>query len=125
MLVRRRSQNLYDRVRALFFLSTIYRDHLPERFSKTAAGRVPFDLSGLQSLNDTRKNQVSLGTNTAVTTVDGESTTVCIAANDASASETGPDRGQFTVTFGTVVRHDVVVSCNITGSAINATTMRL
>ena len=41
---RRASDNLYERVRALFFLSAIYRYHLPERLPPTAFGLVPFEM---------------------------------------------------------------------------------
>ncbi len=40
---RRQSDNLYHRVRALFFLSAIYRFHLPTRLPTTNTGHVPFD----------------------------------------------------------------------------------
>ena len=40
---RRASENLYERVRALFFLSTIYRYHLPDKLPPTAHGLVPFN----------------------------------------------------------------------------------
>ena len=39
---RRESPNLYDRVRALFFLYAIDRFHLPERPELPAAGRIPY-----------------------------------------------------------------------------------
>lgn len=39
---RRESGNLYDRVRALFFLSAINRFHLPARPELPASGRIPF-----------------------------------------------------------------------------------
>src|SRR3954470_1213799 len=39
---RRRSDNLYDRVRALFFLYAIYRFHLPPRPDMGQRGLVPF-----------------------------------------------------------------------------------
>lgn len=39
---RRRSVNLYHRVRALFFLSAIYRYHLPKRLRPDNIGRIPF-----------------------------------------------------------------------------------
>jgi hypothetical protein len=40
---RQRSHNLYERVRALFFLSAIHRYHLPAKLSTTgAAGAIPF-----------------------------------------------------------------------------------
>ncbi len=37
------SENLYQRVRALFFLYTIYRFHLPRRHEIQAAGTIPFE----------------------------------------------------------------------------------
>ena len=40
---RRRETNLYRRVRALFFLATIYRYHLPACANFPRLGRVPFD----------------------------------------------------------------------------------
>ncbi len=40
---RRESGNLYDRVRALFFLYAIYRFHLPEKPGVAARGLVPFE----------------------------------------------------------------------------------
>ena len=40
---RRESDNLYERVRALFFLYGIYRFHLPFRPDVQARGRVPYD----------------------------------------------------------------------------------
>ena len=39
---RRSSQNLYERVRALFFLSAIHRFHLPFRPGIRSEGRVPY-----------------------------------------------------------------------------------
>jgi hypothetical protein len=39
---RRRSENLYERVRALFFLAAIHRFHLPARPALNASGRIPF-----------------------------------------------------------------------------------
>src|SRR3954467_14538309 len=40
---RRRSDNLYERVRALFFLSAIHRYHVPAKLSNAgAAGAIPF-----------------------------------------------------------------------------------
>ncbi|NWG22287.1 MAG: UTP--glucose-1-phosphate uridylyltransferase [Chloroflexi bacterium] len=41
--LRRRSDNLYQRVRALFFLYAIYRFHMPEKPGVRTAGHVPFD----------------------------------------------------------------------------------
>ncbi len=40
---RRGSENLYHRVRALFFLSEIYRYHLPEKLSAGNRGLVPYE----------------------------------------------------------------------------------
>src|SRR5215208_5216275 len=39
---RLRSENLYERVRALFFLYAIHRFHLPARPQLKAGGRIPF-----------------------------------------------------------------------------------
>ena len=39
---RRQSENLYERVRALFFLYAIHRFHLPERVELKAGGQIPF-----------------------------------------------------------------------------------
>lgn len=39
---RRRSDNLYHRVRAIFFLQAIYRFHLPDKLSAEATGSIPF-----------------------------------------------------------------------------------
>ncbi len=39
---RRSSDNLYHRVRALFFLQAIYRFHLPEKLPTSASGSIPF-----------------------------------------------------------------------------------
>jgi hypothetical protein len=39
---RRRSENLYERVRALFFLYAIHRFHLPGRLPAGAGGMIPF-----------------------------------------------------------------------------------
>jgi len=38
----RATENLYHRVRALFFLSAIYRFHLPKFFDRHATGNIPF-----------------------------------------------------------------------------------
>ena len=39
---RDQSENLYERVRALFFLYSIHRFHLPARPELKAGGRIPF-----------------------------------------------------------------------------------
>src|ERR1700733_10984473 len=41
-LFRRRSENLYERVRALFFLYALHRFHLPLRPALHRAGWIPF-----------------------------------------------------------------------------------
>ncbi|MEN8772220.1 MAG: UTP--glucose-1-phosphate uridylyltransferase [Akkermansiaceae bacterium] len=40
---RRASDNLYHRVRAIFFLQAIHRFHLPERLPSSDTGSIPFD----------------------------------------------------------------------------------
>src|SRR3954447_23076353 len=45
---RHRCDNLYQRVRALFFLHALYRYHLPAREDIPARGRIPF--AGFQRL---------------------------------------------------------------------------
>ena len=40
---RRQSDNLYHRVRAIFFLQAIYRFHLPEKLPAEASGSIPFE----------------------------------------------------------------------------------
>ena len=40
---RRVSENLYDRVRSLFFLAAIFRYHVPERLRPDQVGHVPYD----------------------------------------------------------------------------------
>ena len=40
---RRQSENLYERVRALFFLYAIHRFHLPQRLSRQRGALVPYD----------------------------------------------------------------------------------
>jgi len=40
---RRRSENLYERVRALFFLAAIHRFHLPEKLESRRAGKISFE----------------------------------------------------------------------------------
>src|SRR5215469_7765741 len=39
---RRRSENLYERVRGLFFLYAIHRFHLPPKLPAAASGMIPF-----------------------------------------------------------------------------------
>ncbi|MEO9593617.1 UTP--glucose-1-phosphate uridylyltransferase, partial [Rhodopirellula bahusiensis] len=40
---RRQEENLYQRVRALFFLSAIYRYHLPPQLDQSKSGSIPFE----------------------------------------------------------------------------------
>lgn len=40
---RQQSMNLYERVRALFFLYAIYRFHLPAKLGESRSGRIPFN----------------------------------------------------------------------------------
>jgi hypothetical protein len=40
---RRSSVNLYDRVRALFFLAAIFRYHLPSKLPADVTGRIPYE----------------------------------------------------------------------------------
>ena len=56
---RRRSENLYQRVRALFFLYAIHRFHVPLRAGGGAGGRIPF--SGYVNLLN-RRFEVALDT---------------------------------------------------------------
>ena len=42
-LFRKKSDNLYERVRALFFLYAIYRFHLPLKLKKLNLGLIPFE----------------------------------------------------------------------------------
>ncbi len=49
---RRQSTNLYERVRALFFLYAIHRFHLPLKHDPRARGKVPFD--GVEQLLNRR-----------------------------------------------------------------------
>ena len=52
---RRESDNLYQRVRALFFLHAIHRFHLPAKVGVPAGGRVPFE--GYNNLLTRRFNE--------------------------------------------------------------------
>lgn len=40
---RRESDNLYERVRALFFLYSLHRFHLPRRYPKDSTGSIPYE----------------------------------------------------------------------------------
>ena len=52
-LNRRRSENLYDRVRALFFLYAVHRFHIPAR-AEIAAGKTLIPFAGFEKLLDRR-----------------------------------------------------------------------
>lgn len=52
---RRERENLYERVRALFFLYALHRFHLPTRLSPFASGRIPF--AGYQHFLQRRFNE--------------------------------------------------------------------
>ena len=40
---RRKSENLYEKVRALFFLYAIHRFHLPKRYERQSTGSIPYE----------------------------------------------------------------------------------
>src|SRR5204863_6785358 len=40
---REHSENLYERVRALFFLFAIHRFHIPEKLTSAGTGSIPFE----------------------------------------------------------------------------------
>src|SRR5258707_15878787 len=71
---RRQSDNLYQRVRALFFLYAIHRFHLPAKSGVTAKGRVPFD--GYNNLL-TRRFEEAIETFLDVQKKDGASDAIC------------------------------------------------
>ena len=52
---RRTAENLYQRVRALFFLSAIYRYHIPPKLPSDDSGLIPF--AGYQHLLSRRFNE--------------------------------------------------------------------
>lgn len=73
---RRASENLYERVRAIFFLCAIYRYHLPEKLSPGARAVVPYD-GYLHLLN--RRFEEALEAFLAVQERDGPSDAVASA----------------------------------------------
>jgi hypothetical protein len=78
-LFRRRSDNLYERVRALFFLYAIHRFHLPAKLpppDRPGDGRIPF--SGFRLLLD-RRFEEALDHFLAVQRSDGPSDGICSA----------------------------------------------
>jgi hypothetical protein len=73
---RRQSDNLYQRVRALFFLYAIHRFHLPAKPGVAAKGHVPFD--GYNNLL-TRRFEEAVETFLDVQKKDGPSDAICSA----------------------------------------------
>ena len=71
---RRRSANLYHRVRAIFFLQAIYRFHLPEKLSAEATGSIPF--TGHEDLLG-RRFEEAIDTFLAKQTEEGPSDAIC------------------------------------------------
>ncbi len=67
---RRSSDNLYHRVRAIFFLQAIYRFHLPEKLPAGDSGSIPFD--GYEDLLG-RRFEEAIDTFLAVQEKDGPS----------------------------------------------------
>ncbi len=77
---RQQSDNLYESVRALFFLSNIHRFHLPERPEVKAAGHVPFD--GYVHLLE-RRFPEAIESFLIAAEKDGWSSTICSALSTA------------------------------------------
>jgi len=75
-IFRRRSENLYERVRALFFLYAIHRFHLPEKLPAGATGMIPF--KGFEHLLQ-RRFEEALEQFLAVQKQSGPSDAVCSA----------------------------------------------
>ena len=73
---RRRETNLYQRVRALFFLHTIHRYHLPRQPKLGASGRVPY--RAFQNLWD-RRFEEAISVLLAEQTTQGPNDTLCSA----------------------------------------------
>ena len=71
---RRRSDNLYHRVRAIFFLQAIYRFHLPDKLSAEATGSIPF--TGYEDLLG-RRFEEAIDTFLAKQTKEGPSDAIC------------------------------------------------
>ncbi|MDI1250103.1 MAG: UTP--glucose-1-phosphate uridylyltransferase [Lacunisphaera sp.] len=94
---RRQETNLYRRVRALFFLSTIHRYHLPARANFPRVGRVPYD--GFTHLLERRFEEAISGFTHAVA-AQGPSETLSsalAAAYQALAFQTLADQVRRTV----------------------------
>ena len=71
---RRSSDNLYHRVRAIFFLQAIYRFHLPEKLSAEATGSIPFE--GYEDLLG-RRFEEAIDTFLAEQAQEGPSDAIC------------------------------------------------
>ena len=78
---RRESPNLYERVRALFFLYAIDRFHLPARPELPADGRIPY--AGVERLLNRRFDE-AVRVFRAAEAADGPSDPVCSALAVAS-----------------------------------------
>lgn len=74
--LRRRSDNLYQRVRALFFLYAIHRFHMPEKAGVRAVGHVPFE--GYTHLLN-RRFEEAIQVFRAAQRADGPSDAICSA----------------------------------------------
>ncbi len=68
--LRRTSENLYERVRALFFLYAIHRFHLPARLEAIEAGRALIPFGGYEKLLS-RRYEEAIGTFLAAQTAEG------------------------------------------------------
>ncbi|MEY2881908.1 MAG: hypothetical protein RLZZ15_4288 [Verrucomicrobiota bacterium] len=94
---RRRETNLYQRVRALFFLTAIHRYHLPARADLPRLGRVPYD--GFRHLLE-RRFEEAIAVFLAAQSTSGPSETLSsalAAAHHALAFQTLADQVRRTV----------------------------
>jgi hypothetical protein len=94
---RRRETNLYQRVRALFFLTAIHRYHLPARADLPRLGRVPYD--GFRHLLE-RRFEEAISVFAAAQAAHGPSETLSsalAAAHHALAFQTLADQVRRTV----------------------------
>ena len=94
---RRRERNLYQRVRALFFIAAIHRYHLPARGDLSRLGRVPYE--GFQHVLD-RRFEEAIAVFRATQQAQGPSETLSsalAAAHHALAFQTLADQVRRTV----------------------------
>src|SRR5205809_7104051 len=77
---RHQSDNLYERVRALFFLYAIHRFHLPAKANIHPSGRIPFD--GYNHLLN-RRFEEAIDLFLAAQRADGPSDAMCSALASA------------------------------------------